>query len=138
LRGRVGEKFDDGSNVVSGITEQEAADFVAWVRTNYSSVSATRRDFYAADGSFAGRYVEIRGHGGRVRLWSSKKELLDALKLWRQVFLGSLFIVAVGGFLIGVRTMPSAVAGIVCVLVGFAGMVRIYLWQLWRYGASAR
>jgi hypothetical protein len=120
------------------MTEQEAADFVAWVRANQPSMKAMPRDFYAADGSFMARYVEIRGRHGRVQLWNSKQEFAAALQLWRQIFWATLFMVAIGGFLVGARNVPSIIAGLACMLVGIAGMVRMYLWRLWRHDAAAR
>jgi len=120
------------------MTEQEAANFVAWVRANHPSLDARVRDFYAADGTFTARYVETRGRHGRLQLWDSKEALADGLQLSRQVFWAALFMVATGGFLVGARNMPSLIAGVGCILVGTAGIVRMVWWPFRSHSPTAK
>jgi hypothetical protein len=107
------------------MTEQEATDFVAWLRTRRPTTIAVIREFYAADGTFAGRYVELRGRSGRTQLWNSKAEFVGANTIWLGGWTPAL-IIGIGAFLLGTGEARSVIAGGLCLGLGALWVTRLF------------
>gem|GEM_PF-5535008 len=110
------------------MTEREAADFIVWLRTKHPATAAVVREFYGADGSFAGRYVELSGPSGRTHLWSSKAEYVAAKDVWLGGWAPALLI-GIGAFLLGTADPRSIIAGLLCLGLGAYWVGRLFLWR---------
>jgi len=115
-----------GSIVASTVTKEEAADFIAWLRTKHPVATAAVREFYGSDGSFAGRYVELTGRSGRAHLWSSKAEYIAARNVWLGGWAPALLI-GIGAFLLGTADPRSIFAGLLCLGLGAYWVSRFFL-----------
>jgi len=111
--------------VAPSVTENEAAEFIVWLRTKHPATVAAVREFYGSDGSVAGRYVELSGPSGRTQLWSSKADYMAARSMWLGGWAPALMI-GIGAFLIGTAEPRSVIAGLVCLSLGASWVFRLF------------
>jgi len=110
------------------VTQDEAAEFITWLRTKHPAATLAVREFYGADGSFAGRYVELTGRSGRSQLWSSRADYEAVRKVWLGGWAPALLI-GIGAFLLGTADPRSIIAGLLCLGLGAYWVGRLYIWR---------